>query len=186
MREIAALMDPRCLMLDPIGIYEWMAAPRTRLPIRPLAMAIPTISRDGYCPHPLTFADAPGFWRHRPARHGSGRHRHRRFAACKGATRPSITRSGSPGRIAKRGCSSKAGQPGHAAAWEDAACNAACRDFMENTRETLETSWVRPRYDGYMGLQDRAGDIVHACLRGAASIPATLDALDAAYRDSRA
>ena len=24
MREIAALMDPRCLTLDPIGIYEWM------------------------------------------------------------------------------------------------------------------------------------------------------------------
>ena len=36
-----------------------------------------------------------------------------------------------------------------------------------------------------MGLQDRAGDILHACLRGEATEAATLAALDAAYRESR-
>jgi multiple sugar transport system substrate-binding protein len=35
-------------------------------------------------------------------------------------------------------------------------------------------------------LQDRAGDILHACLRGEATEAATLVALDAAYRESRA
>jgi multiple sugar transport system substrate-binding protein len=37
-----------------------------------------------------------------------------------------------------------------------------------------------------MTLQDRAGDIVHACLRGDATEAATLAALDVAYRESRA
>jgi multiple sugar transport system substrate-binding protein len=45
---------------------------------------------------------------------------------------------------------------------------------------------LRPRYDGYMGLQNRAGDILHACLHGEATEAATLAALDAAYQESRA
>jgi len=76
------------------------------------------------------------------------------------------------------------GQPAHAAAWDDAACNEACDGFFRRTRETLETSWLRPRYDGYMGLQDRGGDLVQAHLKGEAAAEATLDALDAAYRES--
>jgi multiple sugar transport system substrate-binding protein len=36
-----------------------------------------------------------------------------------------------------------------------------------------------------MGFQDRGGDILHACLRGEASVTETLDQLDAAYRESR-
>ena len=55
-----------------------------------------------------------------------------------------------------------------------------------NTRQTLDTAWLRPRYDGYMALQDRAGDILHACLRCEATEAATLAALNAAYRESRA
>jgi multiple sugar transport system substrate-binding protein len=78
------------------------------------------------------------------------------------------------------------GQPGNAAAWEDDRCNATCRDFFRGTRRTLETAWLRPRYDGYMGFQDRGGDIVHAFLRGDATRDATLDALQAAYEESRA
>lgn len=78
------------------------------------------------------------------------------------------------------------GQPGNAVAWEAERTNAASRDFFRNTRQTLEAAWLRPRYDGYMGLQNRGGDILRACLKGEASADKTLDALDAAYRESRA
>ena len=66
-----------------------------------------------------------------------------------------------------------------------AGCNALTHGFFRNTRQTLNTAWLRPRYEGYMGLQDRAGEILHACLRGEATETATLTALDAAYRESR-
>jgi multiple sugar transport system substrate-binding protein len=36
-----------------------------------------------------------------------------------------------------------------------------------------------------MGFQDKGGDILHACLRGDATMPETLDTLDHAYRESR-
>ena len=92
--------------------------------------------------------------------------------------------------IAGAGCqkalfTASGGQPAHAAAWEDDACNAMTRDFFRGTRRTLETAWLRPRYDGYMGLQDRAGTIVHRCLTGEATVADTIRALDAAYRESR-
>ncbi len=93
--------------------------------------------------------------------------------------------SGSPGPSASAGSTSpRAGQPGNAAAWEDAACNAACRDFFRNTRRTLETSWLRLRYNGNMQLQDTGGAIVHACLTGDLSEAETIAWLDAAYRKS--
>ena len=65
-----------------------------------------------------------------------------------------------------RSVTASGGQPAHAAAWEDDACNALTGAFFRNTRQTLNTAWLRPRYEGYMTLQDRAGDIVHACLCG--------------------
>jgi len=58
-------------------------------------------------------------------------------------------------------------------------------NFFRNTRATLDNAWLRPRHDGYMALQDRAGDIVHACLRAEATVAATVAAMDAAYRESR-
>lgn len=48
------------------------------------------------------------------------------------------------------------GQPGHAAAWEDDAVNAATSGFCRDTRATLEGAWVRPRHDGYMAFQTAA------------------------------
>ena len=54
------------------------------------------------------------------------------------------------------------GQPGHAAAWEDDAVNAATGDFYKNTRATLEAGWLRPRHDGYMAFQDEASERLNA------------------------
>ncbi|MFV0385087.1 ABC transporter substrate-binding protein [Paracoccus sp. (in: a-proteobacteria)] len=186
MREIVALMDPVCLDLDPIGIFDWMGRSVDAPAYSPFGYGYTNYSRDGYCRFPLVFADAPGFGENGPR------------GTVLGGTGIAVSASSKARDVAvdyafwiagadcQRGLYFESGgQPGHAAAWEDAACNAASRDFLRNTRNTLETSWVRPRYDGYMGFQDRAGEIVHACLRGEAGIAATLDALDAAYRDSR-
>ncbi|RCW87027.1 ABC transporter substrate-binding protein [Paracoccus lutimaris] len=185
MREIVALMDPRCLVLDPIGIYEWMGRTADAPAYSPFGYGYTNYSRDGYCRFPLVFADAPGLGDNGPRGTVLGGTGIAVSAACNARDVAVDYAFWIAGADCQKGLFFESGgQPGHAAAWQDPACNAACRNFLTNTRETLETSWVRPRYDGYMGLQDRAGDIVHACLRGEATIPATLDALDAAYRDS--
>ena len=185
--EIVALVDPRCLTLDPIGIYEWMGRTADGPSYSPFGYGYTNYSRDGYCRFPLTFTDAPGV-------DGSGPR-----GTVIGGTGIAVSAT-SPHRdlaadyafwIAGAECQSglffdAGGQPGNAVAWESDHCNAASRNFFRNTRATLETSWLRPRYDGYMGFQDAGGDIVHAFLRGEADIDETLDALQAAYEESRA
>ena len=186
MAEVVALMDARCLVLDPIGIYEWMGRTEDAPAYSPFGYGYTNYSRQGYCRFPLCFADAPGLGDNGPG------------GTVLGGTGIAVSAS-SPHRdaavayafwIAGARCQSTAffaagGQPGNAVAWEDAACNAATRNFFVNTRQTLETAWLRPRYDGYMRFQDEAGDIVHRFLRGESSVDATLDGLQASYEGSR-
>lgn len=187
LREIVGLIDPRCLTLDPIGIYEWMGRSADAPAYSPFGYGYTNYSRKGFCPWPLAFHDAPGIAEPTPrgtVLGGTG------IAVSAFTKHPEIAVDYAFW-IASADCqkglfTTSGGQPGHAAAWEDDTCNALTGNFFRNTRETLNTAWLRPRYDGYMGLQDRAGDILHACLRGEATEAATLSALDAAYRESRA
>jgi len=187
MGEIMALMDPRCLTLDPIGIYEWMGRTAEAPAYSPFGYGYTNYSRVGYCRFPLQFADAPGVGRADPT------------GTVIGGTGIAVSAS-SPHRdvaadyafwIAGADCQEglffdAGGQPGNAVAWESERCNAASMDFFRATRRTLETAWLRPRYDGYMGFQERGGEIVHTFLTGATSGGATLDALQVAYEESRA
>lgn len=187
MREIVALIDPRCLTLDPIGIYEWMGRNAEAPAYSPFGYGYTNYSRKGFCPWRLAFHDAPGIAEPTPrgtVLGGTG------IAVSAFTKHPEIAADYAfwiAGADCQKGLfTASGGQPGHAAAWEDDASNALTGNFFRNTRQTLETAWLRPRYDGYMGLQDRAGDILHVCLRGEATEGATLTALDAAYRESRA
>ena len=187
LREIVALVDSRCLTLDPIGIYEWMGRRADAPAYSPFGYGYTNYSRQGFCAYPLAFHEAPGIAELTPrgtVLGGTG------IAVSAFTKHPDIAVDYAfwiAGADCQKGLfTASGGQPAHAAAWEDDACNALTNDFFRNTRQTLNTAWLRPRYDGYMGLQDRAGDIVHACLRGETSKAATLAALDAAYRESRA
>jgi multiple sugar transport system substrate-binding protein len=187
LREIVALIDPRCLTLDPIGIYEWMGRNADAPAYSPFGYGYTNYSRAGFCRYPLAFHDAPGIAQPTPrgtVLGGTG------IAVSAYTKHPEIAVDYAfwiAGADCQKGLyTASGGQPGHAAAWEDDTCNALTGNFFRNTRQTLNTAWLRPRYDGYMSLQDRAGDIVHACLRGEATEAATLLALDAAYRESRA
>uniref|UniRef100_A0A372IST7 Extracellular solute-binding protein n=2 Tax=Paracidobacterium acidisoli TaxID=2303751 RepID=A0A372IST7_9BACT len=57
------------------------------------------------------------------------------------------------------------GQPGHRAAWLDAEVNRRSNGFFEKTLPVLDRAWVRPRFDGYLTFQSRAGERLHAYLR---------------------
>ena len=73
------------------------------------------------------------------------------------------------------------GQPARSAAWESSAINAASDDFFRNTRATIEQSWVRPRFNGYLKFQKAGGAIVEHCLRGQFPADAAIDRLEAEW-----
>jgi multiple sugar transport system substrate-binding protein len=185
LREIVALVDPRCLTLDPIGIYEWMGRVFDAPAYSPFGYGYTNYSRDGYCRFPLVFADAPGFGDNGPRGTvigGTGIAVSARSAHRDVAVDYAFWIAGA--ECQKGLFFESGGQPGNAVAWEDDACNAASRNFFRNTRQTLETAYLRPRHDGYMGFQDRGGELVHACLRGDASVAATVELLQSAWEES--
>jgi multiple sugar transport system substrate-binding protein len=58
------------------------------------------------------------------------------------------------------------GQPGNSVAWEDDRTNAATLDFFGGTRATLEGAYLRPRFAGYIELQDSLSPLVTQALAG--------------------
>jgi len=58
------------------------------------------------------------------------------------------------------------GQPASLAAWSDPAVNAAANNFFSDTLLTLQTAYVRPRFDGFVRFFEAAGIQINRCLRG--------------------
>ncbi|MCS5495944.1 extracellular solute-binding protein [Cnuibacter physcomitrellae] len=76
-----------------------------------------------------------------------------------------------------------AGQPSARTAWLDDAVNGAAHGFYRSTLATIEDSWVRPRYPGYIRFQADASAIIRDALSGELTIPSALAALRAASPD---
>ncbi|MBE0414860.1 carbohydrate ABC transporter substrate-binding protein [Yoonia sp.] len=184
--ELAAKVDQRCLTLDPIGVLEWMGRTKDAPAYCPFGYGYTNYSRDGYCEFPIIFANAPGFGDNGPRGTVIGGTGIAISSQCKHIDVAADYAFWIAGADWQTGLYFESGgQPGNAVAWQADTTNAQCRNFFHNTRETLETAWLRPRYNGYMGFQERGGNILHAFLRGETSKIATLDRLDAAYRESR-
>jgi multiple sugar transport system substrate-binding protein len=58
------------------------------------------------------------------------------------------------------------GQPASLAAWTDPSVNSAAEDFFSGTLPTLQTAYVRPRFDGFVRFFEAAGVEINRCLRG--------------------
>jgi len=162
LRELASLIEPACLALDPIAVLERMSRPDCACVCSPLIYGYVSYSRagaNGGARAAIAFGDLmplmPGGRPAGSALGGTGiavsaRSPHRQ-AAIEFAYWVA-------GREAQRGpYLSGGGQPASAAAWEDAAANGGALDFYRNTRATLESAWLRPRQAGYMRFQQAAG-----------------------------
>jgi len=58
------------------------------------------------------------------------------------------------------------GQPASLAAWTDSSVNAMADGFFSGTLQTLQTAYVRPRFDGFVRFFEAAGIEINRCLRG--------------------
>jgi multiple sugar transport system substrate-binding protein len=58
------------------------------------------------------------------------------------------------------------GQPASLSAWLDPEIDAAACGFFSGTLETLEKSYVRPRFDGFVRFFEAAGIEINRCLQG--------------------
>lgn len=182
--ELAALCDPACFDMDPIAVFEAMAAGGA-VTTAPLIYGYVNYAIKGFRPHVLAFADMPVAGTHGPvgsALGGTGiavsafsAHRTQAIAFAHWVAGADVQR----GLYARHG-----GQPGHGLAWEDEAVNAATGNFYRATRATLEGAWLRPRHDGYMAFQSAAAERLNAGLKTHEAPGAILAALNTLFEES--
>ncbi len=176
-------LEPGCLSANPIEVLETLSR-EDRYSYCPLLYGYNSYSRPGAA-KPIAFGDIPAL----------------------GSSGPCGSMIGGAGLSVSANCEHKEtaldfafwvmngknqsgfyfealGQPGHLDAWESEQTNGQSLDFFRNTRETLEKSWLRPRYDGFLGFIDQGGALVNECLRGRRSVEEVLDALEVIYEES--
>ncbi len=78
------------------------------------------------------------------------------------------------------------GQPASLAAWTDPAIDTEASGFFSGTLDTLESAYVRPRFDGFVRFFESAGIEINRCLRGDLSDPKLIDFLNAQFASRRA
>ncbi|MEO8240943.1 MAG: extracellular solute-binding protein [bacterium] len=157
MQALCALLDPACLQMDPIAVFEEMARPASQIACAPLIYGYINYAEPGFRPCLIRFADMPVAGTNGPvgsALGGTGIAVSARSSHIAEAVDFAYWLASA--RVQRGLYARSGGQAGHAAAWEDDAANTACNDFYRATRGTLEGAWLRPRHDGAMGFQTAA------------------------------
>ncbi|MGD8193838.1 hypothetical protein ACEXQB_005005 [Herbiconiux sp. P18] len=77
-----------------------------------------------------------------------------------------------------------AGQPSARSAWTDEAVDRASAGFYRSTLATVESSWVRPRYAGYIAFQSAASALVREVVAGVLPVAEGLARLGSAFHAS--
>ena len=76
------------------------------------------------------------------------------------------------------------GQPARRSAWQNPILNQLTDGFFERTLPGIETAYVRPRYRGYIALQEQAGIPIVEYLRDGGHAGNALDKIDCLFRNS--
>ena len=184
--ELAALVDPACFDMDPIAVFERMAADGSTIACSPYIYGYMNYAVAGFRPNILTFTDIPEAGILGPAGSALGGTGIAVSAFSKAkAEAIDFAYWVASGDVQKGPYAASGGQAGHAAAWEDDTVNAATNDFYGGTRETLEAAWVRPRYDGYMAFQQAASDRINAGLKAGESGETVVADLNRLFKESQ-
>lgn len=183
--DLSAMLDAADFERDPIAASEAMSEISNSRAIMPLAYGYANYATDGFREKRLAFADIPAAGDNGPS------------GSALGGTGISVSAfSKHPEQavdyafwvagadIQKTLFSASGGQPGHLGAWKDPTVNAPTNGFYRNTLATLETAWVRPRFDGYMDFQQSASDLLTQRLRHGCDLEKTVSEINVFFAEA--
>lgn len=186
MRQLVALMPADSFDMDPIDASEAMARSDSRIAVIPYTYGYVSYAIEGFREKRLDFSPVPAAG----AQGGAG--------GTLGGTGIAVSARSAhaalavdfaywiAGEEAQKGPYAAAGgQPAHAVAWEDDQVNQPVADFYRKTRLALDTSYLRPRYDGYMRFQAQASDCLARALAEGRNGRQAIGDLETLYRASR-
>lgn len=184
-RELAALCPPVIFDINPIQVYELMSGDSQSYTYCPFVFGYSNYCRPGYSRHVLKAANVVMYGNRmlKTTLGGTGlaiSSRCEHLAETVGFCQYALSED-----IQKTIFFDAGGQPGYRTAWLDPAVNSRSNGFFADTLETMEQASMRPRYNGYMHLQDNGGAIVREYLMTGRDLNGTLDKLNTLYRASR-
>lgn len=184
--ELASYLPEKCYDINPIGACELMSK-TDEFAYDPYAYGYSNYSRTGYSKNKLHFGDVVSVGGGSYGRTMLGGAGLAMSASCKhlDVAADYAAFMASP-RIQKGIFYESGGQPGYRSVWLDEDVNRNCDDFFKDTLSTLDHSFVRPRYSGYLDFQDIAGDPIQDFLRNKGSAAKTLDRVNELYRENTA
>lgn len=185
LRELAALMPPEIYKMNPIAIYERMST-SDDFAYCPFAYTYSNYSRPGFSERPLRFANPVSLAPDLPVRTVLGGTGIAIASQCKEVTIALEYSLFTASRVVQSSLYGiHGGQPARRSAWQDATLNQLSDNFFERTLTSIQSAYVRPRYPGYVSLQETAGAaIAHYCQHGGWTQDLLLQ-IDALYRETR-
>jgi multiple sugar transport system substrate-binding protein len=185
LRELLEACPRECLRANPVAIWNRLAA-SNREACCPFAYGYSNYSRPGYAENLVQAGELVSF-RGVPLKSTLGGAGLAISARCKDVAVAAAYAE----YVAGRRCQStlyfdSGGQPGHRAAWLDAEVNRCSNEFFLRTLPVLDRAWVRPRFDGYLEFQQRAGETLHAYLRDGGNPRAVVASMNSLLREARA
>jgi multiple sugar transport system substrate-binding protein len=185
LRELAGYMPEVIYEWNPIALYETLAV-SDKYAYCPFAFSYSNYARAGFAEHLILFAD--------PVVLDNG------HAVCTvlGGTGMAISARCKSVEIAVEYLTQVAGaewqrtvyalsggQPARRLAWKDETLNLIAHGFFEQTLNSMEAAYVRPRYPGYVEFQAMAGAPIVEYLRSGGSVAGVVEKLNELYRQSQ-
>jgi multiple sugar transport system substrate-binding protein len=183
LRELVHLVDANIFSWNPIQVYHAMTE-TDRFAYCPFAYGYSNYSRRGYARRLLLFEDLVTLdgSRLRSTLGGTG------LAISAHCSHPDLAaryaQYVASGEIQRSLYVDAGGQPGHRSAWLDDHANFLTADFFRRTLPALDRAYLRPRYDGYLHLQDHAGEVIRDYLFRGGHERSVLERLDTLYQES--
>ena len=180
LRALAVEMDPKIFDWNPIAVYEAMTL-TDKYAYCPWAYGYSNYSRNGYARKLLHFHDmieingvgaistlgGTGLAVSAKATELETIMKYVEYVASEGIQKTVFFDGG--------------GQPGHRKAWTDEYTNSLTADYFKNTLPGLDRAFLRPRYNGHMYFQDRAGAPIRNYLMNGGDELALLKQLNELY-----
>jgi multiple sugar transport system substrate-binding protein len=164
MKQLYSLIDKKMFHYNPIAVAELMTTTNDYW-YCPFAYCYSNYSRSGFADHLLTYADVASFKQNKlkTTIGGTG-------IAVSVFSRYKETAIDFAAMVASGECQrtmyvQHGGQPGNKSAWIDKDANHLTNNFFKTILPVMENSYLRPRYNGYLYFQDKAGEPLHQCLR---------------------
>lgn len=160
MKLVSDNIPSQCFKMDPIDAYEWLSN-RSSHSYVPFLYGYSNYSRANFRQHLVKVSNIPCIGNNGPIGSPLGGTGIAISKFCKNIELAKQYALWIASADCQKGVFYRAGgQPANIVAWQDQFCNQDSHGFFENTLETLENSYLRPRHKGYMAFQDIAGDII--------------------------